>query len=148
MSRSSPTSRCDVVSLSFEKAWRGLDQLGERDGDRFRPWVFRIATNELASMMRSLSRRTEGEHVATVTGVMADQRTDRFERVDARIDDASVLSVLGRLPDRYQEVISLRYLSDLTAAETAKSLGISRGNVAVLLHRALAALRREIGDER
>jgi RNA polymerase sigma factor (sigma-70 family) len=56
----------DVVSAAFEKASQGLDQLGARFGDRFRPWVFRIAANEMASLMRSSSRRQRREHLAAI----------------------------------------------------------------------------------
>ena len=144
----------DVVSSAFEKAWRGLDRLGVGAGDGFRPWVFRIAANELASMMRSQSRRRGREAVAVTTGVLPSDGSpgrDRLDGVEAAIDaaadDASVLTALSRLPDRYQEVISLRHLAGLPAAETATSMGLSRGNVAVLLHRAMGALRREMRRE-
>jgi RNA polymerase sigma-70 factor, ECF subfamily len=142
----------DITASAFEKAWGSLDRLGARDGDKFRPWVFRIAANELASLMRSRTRREQREHLAASRGeipfdggrVAANE--DGLDVVDATIDSGEVLGALGELPTRYQEVISLRYLSDLSAAETAAALGISRGNVAVLLHRAVSALRDSMED--
>lgn len=143
----------DVVSSSFERAWHGLETLGPRHGDRFRPWVFRIAANELASMMRSSTRRAAREHLATSRGeVPADGNVGRddsgpFQAIDSADEHQALLDAISELPERYQEVISLRYLSDLTSAETARELGISRGNVAVLLHRAVAAVRSKMEVE-
>ena len=46
-------------------------------------------------------------------------------------------------------MITLRFLADLSTAETANALGITRAHVAVLSHRALGALRSAIaGIER
>lgn len=140
----------DVVSAAFEKGWSGLDQLGARHGDRFRPWIFRIAANEMASMMRAATRRQHREHLAAVRGEIPSDgdrpgsALDPTAAVDNATETEEMLDALGRLADRHQELISLRYLSDLTAAETATALGITRGNVAVSLHRAVAALRREM----
>jgi RNA polymerase sigma factor (sigma-70 family) len=51
---------------------------------------------------------------------------------------------LGHLPDRYRTVIELKFVDDLENQVIADMLGCSRGNLAVRLHRALKALRREI----
>lgn len=140
----------DVTAMAFEKAWRSLHQLGERDGDRFRPWVFRIAANEMASLMRSRSRRRQRERLAVSRGEVPSEGGVLVSEIDANsmvedgIDSAEILSALGGLSERYHDVIALRYLSDLTPAETARAMGLSRGNVAVLLHRALGALRQEM----
>ena len=146
----------DVVSAAFEKGWRGLDRLGAQAGDRFRPWIFRIAANEMASMMRSTSRRRDREHLAAVRGVLPTDVVDGrarsvdaaaiMEQADRAVSSAAVLDALGGLRDRHQEVIALRYLADFTPAEVAAALGVSRGNVAVLLHRALRALRAELEE--
>ncbi|NND73615.1 MAG: RNA polymerase sigma factor [Ilumatobacter sp.] len=138
----------DITAAAFEKAWRALDKLGAQHGERFRPWLFRIAANEMATLMRSRSRRRQREHLAAMRGEGAvdRDRADGLAAIDASSDVETILDALGELPPRYQEVISLRYLSDLTAAETATAMGISRGNVAVLLHRAIAALRTRMED--
>lgn len=54
------------------------------------------------------------------------------------------MAALRRLPARQREVVALRLLLDLDTTTTAGMLGMSPGTVATHLHRALAALRREI----
>ncbi|GAA3386133.1 SigE family RNA polymerase sigma factor [Cryptosporangium minutisporangium] len=53
-----------------------------------------------------------------------------------------VLAALRRLPRRQREVLVLRYWSDLSEAQIAETLGISRGTVKSTASRALAALEK------
>jgi RNA polymerase sigma-70 factor (ECF subfamily) len=54
--------------------------------------------------------------------------------------------VLDRLPDDYRTVIVLRNLEGLSHEEVAARLGRNVGAVRMLWVRALARLRRELGD--
>ena len=45
--------------------------------------------------------------------------------------------LLARLPDRYAQVLELRFLNRLSVAETAQKMGISPGNAKILQYRAL-----------
>jgi RNA polymerase sigma factor (sigma-70 family) len=50
------------------------------------------------------------------------------------------------LPERQREVLALRYYLDLSEAEIAEALGISRGAVKSHASRGSAALRNLLGD--
>jgi RNA polymerase sigma-70 factor (ECF subfamily) len=52
------------------------------------------------------------------------------------------------LPERYQEVISLRHLAGLDPEEAAAAMGCTKAVLAVTLHRATKALRRAIEGRR
>jgi RNA polymerase sigma-70 factor (ECF subfamily) len=54
-----------------------------------------------------------------------------------RVTAARVRSLLAQLPQRYAEVLELRFLHRLSVAETADRMGISRGNAKILQYRAL-----------
>ena len=54
---------------------------------------------------------------------------------------SSMITALGRLPQRQREVLTMRYYLDLSEAEIADALGISAGSVKAHAHRGLAALR-------
>jgi len=58
---------------------------------------------------------------------------------------ASVLEALRRLPTRQREVLALRYYLELSEAEIAEALGISRGAVKSHASRGAAALRADLG---
>ena len=55
-----------------------------------------------------------------------------------------MLAALDLLRPRYQQALTLRYLSGLSADDAAEAMGCSKPVLAVTLHRALHALRREV----
>jgi RNA polymerase sigma-70 factor (sigma-E family) len=59
-----------------------------------------------------------------------------------------VLAALHRLPARQREVLVLRYWSDLSEAQIAETLGISRGTVKSTASRALQALEQILEAQR
>ena len=64
---------------------------------------------------------------------------------DLQFDDFDDLrAAFDRLPDRYQRVLSLRYLADLGPEAAAEAMGLAKPALAVVSSRALKALRREL----
>ena len=61
---------------------------------------------------------------------------------------AEVIDALHELPTRQREVLVLRYYSDLSEAEIAHALGISRGAVKSHASRGMRALRQTLEDQR
>jgi len=59
---------------------------------------------------------------------------------------STVLDALRELPDRQREVLALRYYLDLSEADIADTLGISRGAVKSHASRGAAALRSLLED--
>jgi RNA polymerase sigma-70 factor (sigma-E family) len=121
----------DLAAEAFTKAWASWRKV--RHLDEPRAWIIRIALNAHVSWWRRHRREVAlGSHDDMVaTG--ADP-----------VLDGSLVAALRRLPVRQRQVIALRLLLDLDTATTAEMLGMSGSTVATHLHRALAALRREI----
>ena len=61
-------------------------------------------------------------------------------------DRSTVRSAVSRLPTRQREVITLRYLAELSIVETARTLGISEAAVKTSTRRALSALAQTLGE--
>jgi RNA polymerase sigma-70 factor, ECF subfamily len=132
----------EITSSTFERALRGLPSFRWRDGG-FRAWLYRIAANELASHYRSVQRQRSDR------GQQAARQLHEAVTIDEDVvgdDGRLVLEALDRLNERYQQVITLRYLSGLSAEEAAAAMGVSKGTLAVVLHRALRSLRRVVAD--
>ena len=137
----------DVTSATFEKALRSLDGFHwERGG--FRAWLYRIASNEVADHHRRLQRDSTptaqrvlqrlGHDISGAEGDTNDVRGHPLEGLE---------QALAAINPRYQQALSLRYLAGLTAEETAAALGCSRATLAVVLHRAAKALRRQLAAD-
>jgi RNA polymerase sigma factor (sigma-70 family) len=132
----------DVTQEAFVKAWRALDRF--RDGSPFRPWLLRIVANEARNARRSAGRR------ARVAWRVAEDRPSAGAAPSA--EEAAlvaerrrlVLAALGSLSRADRDVISCRYLADLSEAETAVVLGCRPGTVKSRLSRALPRLRARL----
>jgi RNA polymerase sigma-70 factor (sigma-E family) len=66
---------------------------------------------------------------------------------DADGVDPALLAALRSLPPRMRAAVVLRYLEDLSEAETARVLGCSVGTVKSATHRGVARLRTALGDQ-
>ncbi len=58
-----------------------------------------------------------------------------------------VRSALDRIKPRYRRALSLRYLSGLSNEEAAAAMGVTRSTMAVLVHRSLKSLRKQLEAE-
>jgi RNA polymerase sigma factor (sigma-70 family) len=132
----------DVTSATFEKALRGLDRFEWRPGG-MRPWLYRIAANEVTDHHRRASRDSSpaGQRAMQLLG--SDASADA-EPPLADVPVERLRAALQAVNPRYQEALSLRYLAGLSSEETAAALGCSRATLAVVLHRAARALRRQL----
>jgi RNA polymerase sigma factor (sigma-70 family) len=58
-----------------------------------------------------------------------------------RLEHAAVISALTTLAPRQRQVLALRYFADMSEAQTAAALGISKSAVKTHTSRALTSLR-------
>lgn len=126
----------DVVQEAFVKAYRKLGTF-RADAD-FKPWLLKIVANETKNLHRGRRRRNLMElKLATVT------ETVDHDHPGATVDDsrAELLKALQELPEHDRQVVTCRYLLDLSEAETAQTLNLAKGTVKSRLSRALARLR-------
>jgi RNA polymerase sigma-70 factor (sigma-E family) len=63
----------------------------------------------------------------------------------ARLGNKAMISALAGLPPRQRQVLALKYFADMSEAQVAAFLGISRGAVKTHTARALTSLRRDAG---
>jgi RNA polymerase sigma-70 factor, ECF subfamily len=129
----------DVTSETFEAVCRNL--ASSRPGTDFEAWLFTIAHRRVADHFRRRSRRREVELDETVQPAVGGPE----EAVLADERRAEVAGAFRRLRADQQEVLALRVLGGLSAAQVGEVLGKSEGAVRVAQHRALRSLREEMG---
>jgi RNA polymerase sigma factor (sigma-70 family) len=118
----------DVASESFARALQRWERL---DPDRVAGWILRVTANQAIDVMRR-----KGRHLEPAVISLEDSTTLRLALAEA----------MAKLPRRQREAIALRFLSDMSEADTASALGVSAGSVKTHVHRGLATLRDELGD--
>jgi RNA polymerase sigma-70 factor (sigma-E family) len=124
--------------VAMHGRWRSL-----QEPDKGLAYLRQAVVNRSRSVLRH--RGVRARHAGTTPPVVphlpgADE--------DALVSErrAAVLDALRGLPDRQREVLALRYYLDLSEADIAETLGISRGAVKSHASRGVAALRTLMED--
>lgn len=117
----------DLVQAALAKAWPRWSRVEAPEA-----YVRTVMVHTYLTWRR---RRWHGE---TPTGWLPESGTDQWDAVDTR---TVVKAALGALPPRQRAVIVLRYLDDLTEAQTADALGCTVGTVKSQTSKALMRLR-------
>jgi RNA polymerase sigma-70 factor (sigma-E family) len=134
------TAAEDVVHDAFLGLYRGWARL--RDPANALGYLRMAVVNGCRSVLRSRGR-------ARMLGVQHDPPVWSAEAAAIADEDRrAVLAAVAKLPRRQREVLALRYYLDLAESDIAASLRISRGTVSSTASRALAALARELGEEK
>lgn len=136
----------DITSATFERALRNLDSFTWR-ASGFGPWLFRIASNELADHYRRAARSRSDRALGAARALHAEAAPDPADALIRRDAAAEVVAAMDRLTPRYQRALALRYLSGLDADDAAMAMGTSKATMAVIVFRATRALRRAVADE-
>jgi len=104
----------------------------------FSAWLYRMAYNKMVDILRAQKRAN------LVDLSYADQTGEnrQIEALEQNLDFAEVLRKMQLLNDQQREVLVLRFIEDLSIAETAQVMQKSEGAVKALQHRALESLRR------
>ncbi len=149
----------DLVQETFLEAYRDFEQFRGSTEKEFLSWLRQVLLSNLANLVRHYLG-TQGRDVrlerALAVGLDESSRVlDRglFARQSspsqqaARPEQAVLLAeALGQLPDAYREVIILRHLEGLTFPEVASRMGRTMESIKKLWARALARLRRNLGE--
>lgn len=149
-----PQEAEDLAQVVFAKAARGLPNF--RGDAHESTWLYRIAAHVASDWLRSrpaldakstIQLPNALDHQAYGLSATSDseqnQTSPEQELFRKEMQDCIRL-VIGQLPDKHRTVLMLGELGGFTDDEVARTLGISRGNARVRLHRARAQLRNAL----
>lgn len=133
----------DLTEEVFFKMWQNLANY-KKTTVPFTSWVFKIAHNLICDHYRSF------KPVMEMPETYADESRQNQPSYDIslQLTQKSLRQALQKLPPSYQEVLSLRYMSDLSTPQIALTLGKSEGSLRTLQSRALAQLRTLLEDQK
>jgi RNA polymerase sigma-70 factor (sigma-E family) len=125
-----------------QDAFLGLFRRWERLPDTSAPLAY-VRVSVLNGCRTALRRRSRARSVVH----FVEPPADSAEAVALLSEEQrAVAGALRRLPERQREALVLRYYLDLSEAEIAAAMGISRGTVKSATSRALGAVGRTLRE--
>jgi RNA polymerase sigma-70 factor (ECF subfamily) len=125
-------NRSDAEDLTTEVFLAALGPLRLSAG---RPEVRAYLAKTAQSVLARYWRHRLGMEATAIDVASAQRFVDDPSQPSDAVERAK--RVLDTLPDRYREVLVLRFLEGQTIKETARRMGVSVANAKVLQHRAL-----------
>ena len=123
----------EIVQQAFANVWAARNTPQQRA--EFKRWLYKAILNIARDHARHRTRWS-------LLRFWAPPPPNPFDEVERRADDAALVDALRRLDPRERAAVHLRYFEDRSFAETAATLGVRENTARVIVHRALAKLRR------
>jgi len=138
----------DLSSAVFLKIWSYLQENNIIDSKTLRPLLYKIARNIIIDHYRKINQRENVSLDKTMEqGGLIDVKQDIAQRAEVMSDLMVIETKLPELKEEYREVIIMRYINELSIKEIAEILDKSKGNVRVLIYRALSVLRELMNQD-
>jgi RNA polymerase sigma-70 factor (ECF subfamily) len=134
----------DIIQEVFIKVYRNLNGFNRKL--KFSSWIYRIAHNEIINQYRKTKLRLAMiplniEDEASLIGSIND--TIEINGAYENLENAErVRKALSELPDKYREILVLRYLEDKSYDEISDILRKPPGTVATQINRAKAIFKK------
>lgn len=113
------------------------------------PWLRVVAMRVALDLLRKRKRETLFEPADLERAIDAAENDDRsvemIERHDLQVARERVETALAKINPRYRKAIRLRVLDGRSREEAAEALEVSVPTFDVVLHRAMAALKKALG---
>jgi RNA polymerase sigma-70 factor (ECF subfamily) len=128
----------DLTTDTFIKAWQYLQQV--QSVDNLKALLYKVAR----SVVVDHYRKTGAKEVVSLDAEEGELLEPMDERAADLPDHVDIQLIVARLPELrndYRDVLVLKYVEHLDTEQIADVMGISKGHVRVLTHRALLALK-------
>jgi len=131
----------DVLQNTLVKVHRNLAKF--RGESKLSTWLYRIATNEALTWLRSRQRRRQ-RFVSEDPGVIAGHQLTADPYFDGDAAQLELQKALATLPDKQRAVFSLRYFDDLPYREISEITGTSEGGLKASYHLAVKKIEQKL----
>jgi RNA polymerase sigma-70 factor (ECF subfamily) len=131
----------DILQDTFTKTWMYL-----KDGkeiDNIKAFLYKVAKNLIIDYRRK--KKTYSLDAITETGVdfaSADEEADATDN----FDKAFVVGKLEKLDPDDREILTMRYVNEMSIKEIAETLDLTANNVSVKIHRAVEKMKKVLDD--
>jgi len=137
----------DICSAVFLKTWNYILENTLRDHKTLKALLYKIARNLIIDHYRKNKDR-ENISLDGDNGIeVIDEKQNSARTMELKTDLLVLETRLPELKDEYREVIILRFVNELSIKEIAEILDKPKGNIRVLIFRALKALKELLENE-
>lgn len=131
----------DLTAAVFHRAMAHIENYTER-GVPFQAWLYRIAHNLVANWHRDRGRR---KIIPLEEFIGPDSHFDAPDRMtEDKEERTALLTAIAHLPEERQQLLYLKFVSNLSNAEVGEIMERTEGAIKSLYHRTLLALRDDI----
>lgn len=123
----------DIVQETFLKFWENYSY---KDTGKEMAYLYTIARNLCVDEFRKKKWQDIDDY--------SDLTACRSDEPESVIEKLAIESALEKLPDELKEIVVMRYVSEVSAADIGKVLGMSRFSVNRRIKEGLAILREEL----
>jgi len=137
----------DITSLVFLKSWDYIQNNKLEDYKTLKAFFYKVARNAVIDHYRKNSG-LENISIDKEEGSIdiVDEKIDLEKAFDIKLDYEKLMSAMASLKGEYREVLMLRYINELSIKEIADILEKDKGNVRVLLFRAIGAIKKIVSN--
>lgn len=134
----------DLTQTVYEKAWKGLDTLENRDEPL--PWIKGIIRNEIRGYIKRKKKNREYPKENESIELISDSSLEYIEKdlLDGFLEKERrqyVIEALKMLDEQSQEIVSLHLVIELPLKQIAEDMKLNYGSVRVFYSRAIKKLR-------
>ncbi len=139
----------DILQTVFFKVFRNIESFDARK--KFSSWIYRIAHNEAVNFIK----RQSGKRFVSWDEMLTDRikaeiktaEKDPLEQCIGKEKRKKVRAALQKLPEKYRQVLEMRYFQEKSYEEIGKILKKSVNTVGTLINRAKKKLQTVAGDD-
>lgn len=131
----------DILQDTFTKTWIYLS--GGNEVDNLKAFFYKVAKNLIIDHRRK--KKAHSLEAITETGVdFPDQ--DEEEKATENFDKEFVVAKLEKLDPDDREILSMRYINEMSIREISNALDMTPNNVSVKIHRATQKMKKVLED--
>lgn len=142
----------DLTSSAFLKFWQKLSLQGvlqkQNDAAISNPtaFLYRIARNQIIDFYRQKSKKPLSlDKLEDIADFQVAQPTFS-QKIELSLEMEKIKKAIRNIKPVYADVIIWHYIDDLSSKEIAQILKKREGNVRVIIHRALNALKQQLNS--
>lgn len=132
----------DLTQEVFFKAWRSIAEGKTGEIKNFKAFLYKVVNNIIIDYYRrkkEISLEEMEEEVEAIAVIEAKQE----DEADLEIEKKILERHLSEIKDEYRQILIMRYIDDMSIKEISQITEKTKGNVRVLIHRALQILKKK-----